>query len=248
MIGTVAIFLAMHGGPLPLVQQSGGQVVSKVFLRYARAQTLSGTIVQTTSDGAGTITVKTNVSFVRPAKLYIEQNRKAKNGLNLLVVSDGERFTYDHPRGTLKIVPPGDRLGEPVSGKYPFTEEPFSRVIGEMYAIAHSSLEPVTALDIAIAYSPHLADLTTNVATVVLSGSVLYKGRQVYRVTGTWRRYKNEIPSGNYEMLVSSEYDILKFTLTEQYMVRGRLVKATVIETVDIKVGTKVDDTVFKVR
>ncbi|MCH7944736.1 MAG: hypothetical protein IIC73_01790, partial [Armatimonadetes bacterium] len=83
MIGTVAIFLAMHGGP-QLIEQSGGQVVSKVFLRYARAKSLSGRIFQTTSDGAGTITVKTDVAYVRPAKLYVAQNRKARNGLNLL--------------------------------------------------------------------------------------------------------------------------------------------------------------------
>lgn len=247
MIGTLAIFLAMHGGP-SLIQQSGGQVVSKVFLRYARAESLSGTIVQTTSDGAGIITVKNEVSYVRPAKLYVGQNRHALNGLNLFVVSDGKTFTYDHPRDTITKVRRGDRLGETVSGEDPFSEEPFSRVIGEIYAIAHSSLEPVTSLDIAIAHKPHLAVFTTNVATVVLSGTVQYKGRQVYRVTGKWRRYKDELPSGRFELLVSSGYDILRFTLVERYLVRNRPVEVTIIETVDLEVGAEVDDAVFKVR
>ena len=247
MIGTVAIFLAMHGGP-SLIQQSGGQVVSKVFLKYARAESLSGTIVQTTSDGAGTITVKNEVSYVRPAKLYVGQNRQALNGLNLFVVSDGKTFTYDHPRGTIKVIRPGDRLSEPVSGVYEVTNEPFSRVIGEMYAVTHTSMEPVTSLDIAFAHKPHLSDFTGHVVSAVLSGSVQYKGRQVYRVTGAWRYYKGDRPSGRWEMLVSSEYDILRFTLVERYSVRGKSVDVTIIETVDLKVGAKVDDAVFKVR
>lgn len=248
MIGTVAVFLAMHGGQAQLVQQSGAQVVSKVFRRYSQVKSLSGTIMQTTGDGTGTITVRTDVSYVRRSKLYVAQNRKARNGLNLLVVSDGRYFSYDHPRNTLLTVPPGDRLGEPVSGVNPLTEEPFSLSIGEIYSVAHRSLEPVTSLDLVIAYSPHLADFRINVASVKLAKPVVYKGEKVYRVIGSWRQNKNDRPTGNYELLVSAEYDILRFSMLERYKVRGRFVNVTIIETLDLKVGAKVDDNVFKVR
>lgn len=251
MIGSVAIFFALHGGPQQqqqLVQQSGGQVMSKVFLRYARAESLSGTIIQTTSDGAGSVTFKTDVSYVRPGKLYVAQDRKARNGLNLLAVSDGKTFAYDLPRDTIDKVVPGERLSEPVTSSDPVTGKRTTITLGEMYAVTHSSMEPVTSLDIAIAHTPHLGDFRINVASVKLSGSVLYKGRQVYRITGGWRHYGDVQPSGQYEMLISSEYDILRYALTERYLVRGRLVDLKIVETVDLKVGAKVDDNVFKVR
>ena len=247
MIGSVALLLAMHGGP-QLVQQSGAQVVNKVIVKYMRAKSLTGTILQTTSDGTGSVSFKTEVSYVKPGKLRIAQNRKARNDRNLFAVSDGRTFVYDHPRDTTRKVIPGDRLMDAVSGINELTGEPYTQSFGEMYAVTHTSMEPVTSLDIAFGYKPHLDDFKSHIVTVVLSGAVAYKGRQVYKVTGKWRYYKNGPQTGRWEMLVSSEYDILKFALIEPYQVGGRSVDLIIVETVDLKVDVKIDDSVFKVR
>jgi outer membrane lipoprotein-sorting protein len=249
MIGAFGLLLVLQG-PVPqsaALETDPGAIVSKMLAKYARASSLEGTIVQETSDTGGTLRMTTKVSYVRPNFVYVEQDRKGRNGVNLLLVSDSTKFKYPPPNTTPVRPKPGQFLYEPRTvERVGFA--PLILTVGDMYHAAHTSLAPVTLLDLCIAHTEHLKDFKINVATLALAGTVSYKGKGVYRLTGQWRPYiGQDTATGYFELLVSQEFEALRFIMTETYNVNGKQVKLTVTETADLKIDVPVDPSVFKV-
>lgn len=247
MIGALSFCLAMQPQAVQL-EKDPSVVVSKMLARYASAESLSGTIVQEVSDGGGKLKTTTQVKYIRPNYIFIEQDKKGRNGLNRKLLSDDTKFTYTPPDTTPVPPKPREMLFELRHLKNLPTNRETVLYIGDMYHAAHISLASTTLLDLAIAFNVHLKDFTVNVSTIQLSGMVPYQGQSVYRIIGTWRPYVGRnTETGYYELLVSQSFDALKFTLTETYSVQNRPVKLTITETADLKVGAEVDRSIFKV-
>lgn len=264
MLGTLLLIASAQASPAQ--SESSTQVISKMLARYAYAESLSGNITYSVSDGAGTASVKTDVKYVRPNLLSIKQDRTGANGLKQAAISDGALFMYDLPmkRG---IVPPqpNQRMYEPVNfvddqASIGGSDHGFRRTVGELYNIAHVSLSPSTALDIAIGFKPHLADLTIHLGTFDKLQSATYKGKSVFKITGDWRVNRStEMANGKYELLISHEYDFLRLVHNAKYNIGtilpgtnkvdpGNIVTVTTTEVADLKVNAEVDSKAFNYR
>jgi outer membrane lipoprotein-sorting protein len=227
------------------LERDPGVVISKTILKYYNATTLSGTITQSISDGGGVKKITTLVSYARPNKIYVQQDFIHPNGLKANLTSDGKFFVYDPPM-KLKSKP-FERLYEPMVLPANGNNAPLQLTIGDLYHAAHTSLAPSTFLDIAIAYRQHLEDLKINVVLPKLAGVVDVDGKKAYHIVGDWGQALNSTPIGKFELWISTEFDLLKFVLTEQYAVNGRIVKLTTTETADLKVNATVNQALFKV-
>lgn len=254
-----AIALMTVSTVCPVQSESPSQIISKMLAKYAYAEQLSGTIVQTYSDGGGKVTIKTKVNYIRPSLLFIEQDRKGKNGLNHQAISDGVLFMY-HPPINAQVAPlPNERLFEPLSGMLPGTGTRFQHDVGYLYNIAHMSLAPSNALDIAIGYLPHLRDLNIHIRRLDPLATAEYKKKPVHRITGDWAHNASSGKAGIFEMLISPEYDLLRLAHTAQYNTGqiqagtdnvnpGNVVTLTTTEEVSLSVDAKVDKKVFDYR
>lgn len=248
MVGAICFCLSLKVQEVQL-EKNPSVVVSKMLQRYASAESLSGKIVQEVADGAGKVKTTTDVRFIRPNYVFIEQDNKGRNGLNRKLVSDDKKFMYTPPDSTPVGVKPRQFLIELRHLKNPANNVETVLYMGDMYNAAHVSLAPSTILDLAIAFPKHLEDFARiNIATIQLAGMVDVQGKQAYRITGKWRPYVGQnTETGYYELLVSTSFDVLRFSLSETYSVQGRSVKLTITETADLKVNAEVDRSIFKV-
>lgn len=246
MIGAFIILASVLQDRPATLDQDPDVVLSRVFQKYYNAKTLSGTIVQSISDGGGTKKITTLISYQRPNKIYVQQDFVHPNGLKANLTSDGRIFAYDPP---LKLkAAPRERLYEQVELPRQGTSNVTYLQIGDMYHAAHTSLAPSTLLDLAIAHTPHLKDYKINVATHKLAGIVELQGKKAYNIVGTWRIGLDQTPMGNFEILISTEYDLLRFILREIYQLPdGRKVNVTTTEVADLKVDVAVNQELFKV-
>ena len=237
------------------------EIISKMFAKYAYADTLSGTVTYTVSDGAGKVSVKTDVKYVRPNLLLIKQDRVGANGAYQQAISDGAAFMYDLPiQKNIVPVRPNERFVEEVYGMYAETSIPFRHNIGKLYSIAHKSLSPSSALDIAIGFKPHLEDMQIHLSTQDKLQSATYKDKTVHKITGEWRVNRStEMANGMYELLVSSEYDFLRLVHTARYNIGKfrpgdnfidpkNIVTVTTTEVAEFVVNAKVGTKEFNFR
>ena len=159
MLGAVGLALVIQGQTATL-ETDPGVVVSKLLAKYYNAATLSGTIVQEVSDGGGKRRITTRVAYIRPGYVFVEQDVRGTNGLNLKLVSDDAKFMYSPPLKTNVRVRPNEMLYEPRVIKR-LDNSSLTLVVGDMYHAAHLSLMPNTILDLAIAYGQHMKDFAT---------------------------------------------------------------------------------------
>ena len=236
------------------------QIILKMLTKYAYAESLSGNISFTVDDGAGKVTIKTVVKYVRPNLLYIKQDRTGENGLKQTAISDGSAFMYDPPVNSKVVVNPNERLYEIINFTDEFSSAGFRRNVGQLYSIAHMSLSPSTALDIAIGFTPHLKDLQIHLSTRDKLQKATYKDKVVFKITGEWRINRSTAKAnGNYVLLVSHDYDFLRLVHTARYNIGKvqagtdrvdpkNIVIVTTTEEADLKVDAKVGTQAFNYR
>lgn len=244
MISTVLVFVAVQSAKPEI---TAAKAISNMFQRYHSAQTLSGTIKSEVSDGAGKITFTTQVAYERPSKIFVTQDRKGRNGLELMLVSDGERFAYDPPRTTPVQPKPFERLYEPVLVRN-VSGSNWSHKIGDIYAVGHSSLEYCVSLDLVIAHDVHLLEFKNQLAKFELAGIEEFYGQKAYKIVGDWRASKNVDPSARVTIYIGMEFDLLGFSLKEKYAIGGKIVDFQQTEVCDIRVGASSPADLFRVR
>ena len=251
MIGALILTALLQDKPASQ-ESDPGVIISKVFQKYYNARTLSGTIVQTIGDGGGTKKYTTQVNYVRPGKINVQQDFVAPNGLKANLTSNGTVFVYDPPYTSNFTVKPRERLYEKVTLPKAGTYQQTVLSLGDMYHAAHLSLAPSTLLDLAIAYKKHLEDFTINVkeGSYSLVGVETFEGKSSYHIRGLWQSYRGALPSGQFDLWVSLEFDLQKFVLKENYMVDERTkqtVLLTVTETANLTIGATVSEALFRV-
>jgi hypothetical protein len=258
MLTTLALAIAFVQ-PAPQQVNPASQLVSKMLAYYTDAQSLTGTILYTATDGQGKVQLQTTLQFERPSKLYIRQS-KPGGGQQWLVTSDGKYFSYDAP-GHLLGVRQGSGLVTGVEGSR--TTRLVEKVqqidgvldVGRIYAVAaYASLgDRSVPLDVAIGRKEDLKHDVLMWMTVESGGKVQVNGVDANLVKGGWRPYgdmkaANGQPPGLYEMIITDDGKLLRYQV-EQWIAADRGTppfKLRETWDVDLTVNGKANSSLFK--
>jgi hypothetical protein len=192
-----------------LAPQTAGEVVSNLLTRYNAAVSVVGNIKFVQSYKGVSVTTDTALQYEKPSKLYAKQVRPGEDPW--LVTSDGQLFSYSAP--LLGGFQKGKRLIERVDqlGKLLTVREIYGASLARI-------LDRSAPMEIAIGRLEDLRLIRNQWASMQL-GEPDPKGNKV--VTGKWREDGGSTPSGTYEMLVSPEGDLLRYTIKEMRGFRG---------------------------
>lgn len=109
-----ALFAAIMLAGTKAQAPSSSEIISKVLAKYAAANSGTAEILMNQTGGTKKLSIKTELQFERPSKLYIHQSSETLAPGDWLIVSDGNNFGYDAPfSGQRK------RLFEPVASADP---------------------------------------------------------------------------------------------------------------------------------
>jgi len=237
----VTIQAPQQDGVVP--QKTGAaQIMSKVFGRYASAQSISGTIKMAQSAKNVTVNILSELQYDRPSKIYLHQTRDGSKPRQWLLVSDGKLFAYDRPEGVLGR----DRFPENV------TQNGIEQKISDIYVASALSLGDMNAmLDVAICHPNRLNILRSQWATLSYQGRVTLNGDLVHKISGQYRENPTAPVSGQYEIYVNEDGDFLRYIVNERFMFPGQSKEPVDVKTVwdsTLKVGAKTDPALYRVH
>jgi hypothetical protein len=106
----LSIALMLAGQQAPAMKS--GEIISKCLAKYAEANTGIGEFVMSQTAAGKKISIKTDLQFERPSKVFIHQFSDNVEPNDWLVVSDGNQFGYDVPGNRNGVA--RRRLFEPV--------------------------------------------------------------------------------------------------------------------------------------
>lgn len=274
MLATLAVSCAIltsppgHGAS----QQTASQLVSKMLQYYYEAQSLTGTITYTASDGQGQVQVVTTLQFERPSKLYMKQVKVGGQAHQWLVTSDGKQFSYDSPYGLMgsepgKIGTPGGRSRRLVeSVKQPVPDQIVVDSSGkrhlkmadldvrQIYAITAATIgDRSVPLDIAIGRLEDLQHDKLEWMTLALNGKLTFNGAEGNLIEGQWRQYGDQVSDpagapGDFKMLITDDGRLLSY-LVHRKVGHNKTDERDLTETwvVDLTPNGKTDESLFHV-
>jgi hypothetical protein len=258
MLATLAMSVLLFGPKGQGAQDSSKALIGKMLQYYADAQTLTGSITLTASDGKGQAQLLTQIQFEKPSKLYIRQAKGGTKPAVWLVTSDAKNFSYDYPDflpGTQTT-----RLLESIRQVVPnqFVKGPDGKDqpkyanydVRQIYATAAASIgDRSVPLDIAIGRSEDLRHDVLTWMTVHANGKVSVNGVEGNSITGKWREYGDQDQTrGEYELVITDDAKLLRYTIV-QNMGTGPTSYVQLRQTwdVDLTVNGKPDPSLFKV-
>ncbi len=233
-----AVVLAPQGSP------KGAELISKMFAYYNDAKTFAGTIQMTQAMMGQTTAYDTIVQFELPSKLFIKQVQKV-TGRVYLVTSDGKQFSYDVPRALEEsgISKPRERLLENV------VQGSLTHQVRDIYRVAVAGLpDRSMPLDVAIGQLGDLKFIRDQWATVKYDGTVDWNGEKAHSISGAWREYGEADVSSTYNLLLTSEGELLRYSIKDRLSAPGQGPQDVVTTwLVRFEKNAKVDPTLFKV-
>ena len=116
------------------------EVISKCLAKYASANSGVGEFLMTQSSGNKKVTIKTELQFERPSKLFLHQTSETIAPNDWLVVSDGVNFGYDKPSSQPG---PPKRLFEPIAVDQVISGQKTVQKIQGIYLAAKRSIGDV---------------------------------------------------------------------------------------------------------
>lgn len=210
-----------------------GKLVSDMLARYSTANAVAGKIAYRVN---GTnVGVDTLFQFEKPNKLYIQQKRGGSQPRTLTVISDGVRLSYDPPENVAEQ----SRLYESV-GK--------TATVRDLYRVVLSTLlDKNVGIDVAISRTEDLRYLRNQWATMQFSQSDSDETRVV---TGQWRQSKDDPVSGQYQMVLTKDGELKKYSIKQSMMPDPNAgpVDITEVWDISIQIDGKLDPNLFKVK
>ncbi len=91
----LTIALLMAGNQTPAMKS--GDIISRCLAKYANVNSGMGEILMTQAASGKKISIKTDLQFERPSKMFLHQTSETIQPNDWLVVSDGVQFGYDLP-------------------------------------------------------------------------------------------------------------------------------------------------------
>jgi len=220
---------------------TAAQIMSKVFSRYADAQTAVGTVKMTQTALDVTLNIDTELQFDRPGKIYLHQTRNGTHARQWLLTSNGKVFSYDRPDEKLGR----DRYQEWVN------QNGVEQKIGDLYMASEHSLGELNAiLDVAISQPGRLKLLMRQWATLTYKGRVTLNGDLVQKITGEYRENPNGPANGQFEIYVSEAGDFLRYVVYQRFVFPNQTKEPIDVKTVwdsSIKLGVKTDENLYRV-
>jgi len=199
----------------PVADITSKEVVSKMLAKYYNAKTVVGTIQMRQSVLGHTLIVDTSLQLSKPDKLYIYQKNggagvKPRMGY---VVCDGTYFEYSAPKSASVVETTGVKI----------VEERFQKgkdlQLYEILGIGSKSLiDRGTPIDLAVAGAVDIRYANDQWANLDPLKEIAVDGNTAYHVTGDLRAFRDAPVTGKYEMVISREWDLLKFVRHESIM------------------------------
>lgn len=224
-----------------------GALISKAFTRYYDAKSLSGQIRLSQSAKGVTLTIDTAIQYDRPNQFLIEQVRNGSTPKRIYAVSDGKKFSYDRPEGTLGQ----SRFIEDVTQRDQVTKRDYVQNLKEMYSAASRSLLDRSAiLDIAIGRREDLAVVRDKWGAKKVTGRTTLRGTEVVVIEGAYHDRPGAAATGTFQMMVTEQGDILRYGHTQRYRVpdqTNETIEIVSIWDVDLKVEVKTDQGRYRV-
>lgn len=244
LIACVALAQQNAGAP-----PSGADLISKMFAYYARATSLSGTITMTQKAQSTSVTLNTTIAYETPSKLYLKQVLNSSQPRTWMVTSDGTDFSYDYPndrRFAGSKTEPG-RLEEPVNfnGNSLNYQDIFRAALRSLGDLGIPEL-------LAIGGRTNFSVIKGQIATIEYGGTSKIGGVTVVVLKGTWRSAPQAVPSAKYEMDITPEGELKRYSQDEIFGMKtpsGTIPPQEILTTwdVDLKVDAKPDESLFKV-
>lgn len=238
------IFLAVsaQGAPQQPPAANAGALISKMFARYASAQSLVGTVRLVQKAGQVSVTVDSVLQFERPSKLYLRQQRKSSDPYTYLVTSDGKVLTYDVPEDARRFAKrPNERLKEPVESSGT------ALTVGDMYQVAAYSLADRSApFDIAFGRRDDLKYLTEQWPTFAYKGKVKIGDTEVHAISGQWRLNASSPITGVFDLYVSDEGDLKRYVTRNRFIAERLEQMVESVWDVNLTIGGKTDPALYK--
>lgn len=269
----LTLALLMSGNQSPL---KCGEVISKCLMKYAEANSGIGEFEMTQSASGKKVSIKTELQFERPSKLFLHQSSSELAPNDWLLVSDGVNFGYDVPGAR----PDNNRrrLFETVATTGTVTGEKKVLKLHSMYMAAKRSLGDVP--------NPFLEFLTqgkdenqslkgylermkvpkvepkekelTDGTTGYSIGGLMYFGERIMNADGTQSKDKDGNlmfeSAGRYEMQISKDFDLVSMKTIEAMSITDKsnnlptVVNIVTIWTGKVQLNQTPAESVFKVR
>jgi outer membrane lipoprotein-sorting protein len=228
---------------------SGAALVSKMFQLYAGAKSVEGKIRMTQKMSGHEVTVDTDLALEFPSKIYLRQLLNAGQARDWLVTSDGTTFTYNVPNAKRWSGGLTNRLWENVKVGN------IDQTYRDIYQASSLSLgDKGIPEDIAIAGRPQLENVRYQLATIVYKGKTKLGDVSVNVIAGDWRAYGKAPVSAKYEMYITDDGQLKRYTQDETISVGPSNLPQSLppqevltVWDVDLKVGVAPSEDTFKV-
>lgn len=238
MISTLVVAHAIAFLPSATVSQDVNAQKRFVDMieRYQNKLCASGTIVWTVKSPKDSLKVKTDLQYLNPNKVYINQTMTGgrEGAKNRFIVSDGKAFAYfpvneSVVQSNSKVF--AEPVKEPRTGKLQTTKEIY--IIG-----AKGLLDKSTPLDIVMGRPDNLAHLDRLIATVEDGGRADVNGQTCRVLKGKMRTMYDAPPSIDFTVSISAKNDLVQMQTVERFKAdNGQTITMLMIWDVDVTVN-----------
>ena len=247
MLAIATLTVVMAASPVP-ASQSGAETISRMMASYSAAKTLKGVVQQTTTLANNKVDVRIDIQYDRSSKkIYVVQKFLSGSRKSLLLISDGKRFAFTAPRYGNRKQEHKKLFIEPVSGRFAATGEDYVLSFADIYNAANQSLALSVAMDIVVGEKTHLDHLKNQLRDVTGIKREMVDGElKHWVVSGKWRARPAGPPTGRYEFWIAPDYTLLRFRMSEDTSLQGRIYQLVTDEVVKVSINAKPDDKLFQ--
>lgn len=225
------------------------KLVSNMLGVYHEAKSIVGSIKMTQSAMGKELVTETQLQFEKPDRIFIRQVRGGSTPMSWLATSDGVNMSYDVPNDIRESNWVKDRrLVEPLQ------QRDFKLGFTDIYSAFVRSLGDRSApLDIAFSRIEDLEFLRFQWATVEDGGKVNLNGEELDCVRGKWRLYADVPATGTYQMLLTKEGNLRRYSVREAVQVQINANQSsgpqeiTTVWDVKLQINGKPDPALFKI-
>ena len=262
---TIALILAGQQTPA----MNSKEVIAKCLSKYAEANSGIGEFTMNQSASGRKVSIKTELQFERPSKVFIHQSSASVDPNDWLVVSDGVQFGYDVPGGRTAT---RRRLFEPIASSPSINGEKKILQIHSIYLASKRSLGDVPnpflefitqsagenqslkgylARLKKIEPEPKEKELIDGTTGYSISGQMWF-GDQLKDADGKPADQYESI--GRYEMQISKDFDLVSMKTIETMAITDKAsnlptqINIVTIWTGKIQLNSKPADSIFRVQ
>lgn len=231
------LLAAVLMGARPAQALSSGEIIAKTLEKYAGTKSGIGEFTMNQTAGSKKVSVKTELQFERPSKIYLHQTSANIAPGDWLLVSDGANFGYDVPGNPSG---PRRRLFEQVAVAESATGNKKILKIHSIYMAAKRSLgdnlNPFVEMATATAGdtqslkgfmtrltkigTPTNKDLADGGTAYLIKGIMFFGDRQLDKEGNPMVDKLTGDPifesAGNFQMTISKDFELLDFKTVEQ--------------------------------